>query len=73
VSTVFPNVLGNIGKHCRHPWASVKNRTSAVKGFLWFFLRFSLNIGNGMGYRESVASTLNIQRQNYAHVCTKTF
>jgi hypothetical protein len=31
------NVSQYIGKHCRHPWASVKNRASAVKGFLWFF------------------------------------
>jgi hypothetical protein len=49
-------MVGCIGKHYRHPWASVKSRASVVNGFLWFFFRFSLNIGKGIGYRESVAS-----------------
>jgi hypothetical protein len=41
---VIPNTPSSdsqcIGNHCRHPLVLVKNRASAVKGFLWFFLDF---------------------------------
>jgi hypothetical protein len=38
-----------IGKHCRHPWASIKNKASVVKGFLYFFKIFpKYREGNGL-------------------------
>jgi hypothetical protein len=33
-----------------------------VGAFLWFFFRFSLNIGKGMGFRVSAASALRFGR-----------
>jgi hypothetical protein len=37
------------------------------------FSRFSLNIGKGMGYRESVASTLSDNKANISGCLTNSF